>query len=121
MNQVEGQFAIQELGTFEAPWALAVLPQGQLLITEKAGKLKLRAADGSVRDVPLPFTVDFGGQGGNDDGNGFHFFAFLRCLAARRCLATLLLRAARRAWATPLRRLGTGKPISAIGAGVGTI
>lgn len=67
MQQVDGQFAIQELGTFEAPWALAVLPEGRLLITEKAGKLKLRGADGSVQDVPLPFTVDFGGQGGLGD------------------------------------------------------
>ena len=67
MNKVEGQFATQELGTFEAPWALAVLPQGQLLITEKAGKLKLRSADGSVQDIALPFTVDFGGQGGLGD------------------------------------------------------
>ena len=67
MNKVEGQFVTQELGTFQAPWALAVLPQGQLLITEKAGKLKLRGADGAVQDVPLPFTVDFGGPGGLGD------------------------------------------------------
>ncbi len=64
---MEGQFAIQELGTFEAPWAMTVLPEGQLLVTEKAGKLKLRSADGAVAEVPLPFTVDFGGQGGLGD------------------------------------------------------
>ena len=59
--------AEQELGTFEEPWALAPLPGGQLLVTEKAGKLKLRAADGSVQDITLPFTVDYAGQGGLGD------------------------------------------------------
>ena len=67
MTKVEGQFAIQELGTFDAPWAMALLPQGRMLVTEKAGKLKLRDADGSVSEVPLPFKVDFGGQGGLGD------------------------------------------------------
>lgn len=44
-----------------------MLPGGRLLVTEKAGKLKLRGADGVVANVPLPFTVDFGGQGGLGD------------------------------------------------------
>lgn len=67
MQKVEGQFVTQELGTFEAPWAMAVLPGGALLVTEKAGKLKLRRADGTIQDIALPFTVDFGGQGGLGD------------------------------------------------------
>lgn len=67
MQKVEGQFAIQELGTFDAPWAMALLPDGAVLITEKAGKLKLRQANGTVQDIALPFTVDFGGQGGLGD------------------------------------------------------
>lgn len=46
---------------------MAGLPGGALLITEKAGKLKLRKASGTVLDVPLPFTVDAGGQGGLGD------------------------------------------------------
>ena len=64
---MEGQFAITELGTFNEPWAMAVLPGEALLITEKSGKLKLRSAVGTVQDVPLPFTVDYGGQGGLGD------------------------------------------------------
>ena len=67
IQQVEGQFAIQPLATFDAPWALAVLPGNRVLVTEKAGKLKLRGADGTVQDIALPFTVDFGGQGGLGD------------------------------------------------------
>lgn len=67
INKVEGQFSTEELGTFEEPWALAVLPDGSVLITEKAGKLKLRKADGSVHEIALPFTVAYGGQGGLGD------------------------------------------------------
>lgn len=46
---------------------MAVLPGGQLLITEKSGKLKWLAHQGAIIDVPLPFTVDYGGQGGMGD------------------------------------------------------
>lgn len=46
---------------------MALLPGGQVLVTEKAGKLKLRAADGAVQNVPLPFAPDYGGQGGLGD------------------------------------------------------
>jgi aldose sugar dehydrogenase len=67
IQAVEGQFAIQELGSFNEPWAMAVLPGGVLLITEKSGKLKLRGADGAVAGIPLPFTPDYGGQGGLGD------------------------------------------------------
>lgn len=67
IQTVEGQFITQELGTFNEPWAMAVLPSGAMLITEKSGKLKLRGADGAIQDVPLPFTPDYGGQGGLGD------------------------------------------------------
>jgi glucose/arabinose dehydrogenase len=46
---------------------MATLPAGQLLVTEKSGKLKWLVFDGGVKDVPLPFTVDYGGQGGMGD------------------------------------------------------
>ena len=57
---------IAELGTFEEPWAMAVLPDGALLITEKAGALKLRHPDGRIEEVAR-LKVDYGGQGGLGD------------------------------------------------------
>ena len=67
IQKVEGAFAVKDLGTFNEPWAMAPLPGGQLLITEKSGKLKWLAFEGAVKDVPLPFTADYGGQGGMGD------------------------------------------------------
>lgn len=46
---------------------MALLPDGALLVTEKSGKLMLRKADGAVIEIGLPFTVDYGGQGGMGD------------------------------------------------------
>src|SRR3546814_10789633 len=43
---------------------IAVLPDGRLLVTEKAGVVKLRHADGSVVTVSGNPKVDPGGQGG---------------------------------------------------------
>jgi aldose sugar dehydrogenase len=57
-------FRIEKLGQFSAPFAMAFLPSGDLLVTEKAGVLKLRLASGltsPVRGVPAVAT---GGQGG---------------------------------------------------------
>jgi glucose/arabinose dehydrogenase len=60
-------FRITELGTFAEPWAMAFLPDGSALITEKAGKLKLWKADRTVVDIAGVPTVDNGGQGGFGD------------------------------------------------------
>jgi glucose/arabinose dehydrogenase len=57
-------FAMAEMGQFEAPFALAFLPDGSLLITEKAGVLKYRAADGETSNVSGVPAVAVGGQGG---------------------------------------------------------
>ncbi len=61
-------FAVEDLGAFEEPWALAFLPDGRLLVTEKAGRLLLVSPDGArrtpVSGVP---DVDYGGQGGLGD------------------------------------------------------
>lgn len=48
------------------PWSLAVLPDGRMLVTEKAGRLRLLGADGSTPVAPIAGvpTVDARGQGG---------------------------------------------------------
>lgn len=64
-TETRGDFAVTPLATLDAPWAIAVLPRGGVLVTEKAGKLKL--VDGTVKDVAGVPAVDFGGQGGLGD------------------------------------------------------
>nr|WP_245708262.1 PQQ-dependent sugar dehydrogenase [Sphingomonas palmae] len=56
--------AIAEMGQFDAPFAIAFLPDASLLVTEKAGALKHRAADGRVTNVGGVPAVAGGGQGG---------------------------------------------------------
>lgn len=54
--------------TMDEPWAMTFLPDGRLLITEKAGRLLVVTQDGQqsapVSGVP---QVDYGGQGGLGD------------------------------------------------------
>lgn len=57
-------FAVRAVATFDNPWALAFLPDGRMLVTEKAGRILLLSADGkrrvTVAGVP---RVDSSGQG----------------------------------------------------------
>ena len=39
-------FETEALASFDQPWALAFLPDGRLLLTEKKGTLQLLAQDG---------------------------------------------------------------------------
>jgi aldose sugar dehydrogenase len=57
-------FTVTPVAQFQAPFALAVLPGGGILVTEKAGVLKLRRADGAVVVVNGAPAVAEGGQGG---------------------------------------------------------
>ncbi|MDH7975764.1 PQQ-dependent sugar dehydrogenase [Sphingomonas sp. AR_OL41] len=57
-------FAMAPIGTFEQPFAMAFLPDGGLLVTEKPGHLKWRATDGTVRDIAGVPAVESKGQGG---------------------------------------------------------
>ena len=61
-------FDVEAIADFDEPWAMAFLPDGRLLVTEKAGRLLVVDRDGSksppVSGVP---EVDYGGQGGLGD------------------------------------------------------
>ncbi|MCM8731862.1 PQQ-dependent sugar dehydrogenase [Hephaestia sp. GCM10023244] len=59
-----GPFTVEKIGQFEEPFGMEFLPGGSLLVTEKAGTLKLRHADGSVVTVSGVPKVEAGGQGG---------------------------------------------------------
>ena len=61
-------FVTTEQGVFVEPWAMAFLPGGtQLLVTEKAGKLKLFTLGGQTVEVAGVPAVAYGGQGGLGD------------------------------------------------------
>lgn len=57
-------FQVQVVADFESPWAMTFLPDGRMLITEKAGTLYLVSADGQQRT-----RVD-GIPGVSSDGQG---------------------------------------------------
>jgi glucose/arabinose dehydrogenase len=61
-------FNVEAVTAFDEPWALAFLPDGRMLVTEKKGNLLIVGQDGSksraVSGVP---DVAYGGQGGLGD------------------------------------------------------
>jgi glucose/arabinose dehydrogenase len=64
MEMAKPPFAMAEMGRFQEPFAFAFLPDGAVLVTEKAGILKLRMPDGGVTQVAGVPAVAAGGQGG---------------------------------------------------------
>ena len=64
-------FATERVAQFSEPWAMTFLPDGRLLVTEKAGALKLYdPASGETADIsglPDPAVLAYGGQGGFGD------------------------------------------------------
>ncbi len=61
-------FEVAAVADFEMPWAMAFLPDGRLLVTEKQGALKIvDVATGGTGDVSGMPAVDHGGQGGLGD------------------------------------------------------
>lgn len=68
-KEAAGQpFQVTEIAKFDQPWAMAFLPQGYALVTEKPGRLKLwQVASNSIIEVAGVPAVDAGGQGGLGD------------------------------------------------------
>jgi glucose/arabinose dehydrogenase len=61
-------FTMAAVAEFSEPWAMAFLPDGRLLVTEKRGALKLLAVDsGQVGDITGVPAVEYAGQGGFGD------------------------------------------------------
>lgn len=62
------EFVATEIARFDEPWAMTFLPDGRLLVTEKAGTLKLLdPASGRVGEIGGVPEVAYGGQGGLGD------------------------------------------------------
>jgi glucose/arabinose dehydrogenase len=55
------------VAAFDEPWAMTFLPSGELLVTEKGGKLLLVTRDGAKTEVSGLPEVAYGGQGGLGD------------------------------------------------------
>ena len=84
-------FSVESIARFDQPWSMAFLPDGQLLVTEKTGNLRIVATDGgSSRVVAGVPDVDYGGQGGLGDvilhpkfsDNGLIYLSYVEAGAA---------------------------------------
>ena len=60
-------FSITPIAKFDEPWAMAFLPDGRLLVSEKRGKLQLYTLHGDTREISGVPAVAYGGQGGFGD------------------------------------------------------
>jgi aldose sugar dehydrogenase len=68
LAQSELPFEVRSITSFDEPWAMAFLPDGRMLVTEKKGNLFVVTREGQktgpVGGLP---DVDYGGQGGLGD------------------------------------------------------
>ncbi len=60
-------FDVEVITDFDEPWAMAFLPDGRLLVTEKKGNLIIVSEDGAKAGVRWTPDVAYGGQGGFGD------------------------------------------------------
>jgi glucose/arabinose dehydrogenase len=56
-------FVVTPVADLDAPWAMAFLPDGRMLVTEKKGEMLLLSADGKQRRAIATIPVDSAGQG----------------------------------------------------------
>lgn len=56
-------FAVTPVTGLDSPWAMAFLPDGRMLVTQKAGQMLLLSADGRERRTVATIPVDSDGQG----------------------------------------------------------
>lgn len=60
-------FTITPVASFDEPWAMTFLPDGRLLVSEKAGSLQLYTIDEDMVEIDGVPEVAYGGQGGFGD------------------------------------------------------
>ncbi|PKP92570.1 MAG: dehydrogenase [Alphaproteobacteria bacterium HGW-Alphaproteobacteria-16] len=61
-------FTVTPVADFDAPWAMTFLPDGRMLVTEKAGAMILVSADGQTKTPVMGIpAVDSAGQGALKD------------------------------------------------------
>jgi glucose/arabinose dehydrogenase len=60
-------FTVTPVATLNEPWAMTFLPDGRLLVTEKAGRLRIVGPRGRNKAVTGVPEVAYGGQGGLGD------------------------------------------------------
>lgn len=85
VREADTPFVSTEFARFNEPWAMAFLPDGRLLVTERNGRLRLfdPASRQTSEIVGLP-AVAYGGQGGLGDvaphpqfgGNGLVYLSY---------------------------------------------
>ena len=64
----EEKFLIEEVASFDQPWSMAFLPDGNFLVTEKPGKMFLMNQAGeTLSEISGVPEVAYGGQGGLGD------------------------------------------------------
>ncbi|MFT7289440.1 MAG: glucose/arabinose dehydrogenase, partial [Halieaceae bacterium] len=66
--RAELPFSVDAVADFDEPWAVAFMPDGRMLVTERKGSLFIVSTEGKKTPVRgmLP-DVDYGGQGGLGD------------------------------------------------------
>ena len=66
--QTDLPFEVESITSFDEPWALAFLPDGRMLVTEKKGNLFIVTQNGEKSpDIDGVPDVAYGGQGGLGD------------------------------------------------------